>query len=136
MNIKIMLNKDAEINELAKDPDVQVKIKAAIVDGIGTRAVKAVQKELASDINEAVRKAVYEDNTFNLKDSVKEDIKKRVEQAVSFAITTKICDIMEKEFYSIVREKAESYVKQIDRMDIKAIVAGMAAKILERKLSR
>ena len=135
MNVKIMLNKDEEIKELAKDPEVQVKIKAAIVDGIGTRAVKAVQKELSGDIYEAVRKAVY-GRGFGLKDSVKEDIEKRVEKAVDYAITMKLCDIMEKEFYSIVRKKAEEYVAEIDRMDLKSMVEKMAKEILERKLSR
>lgn len=136
MNVKIMLNKDEEIKELAKDPDVRVKIKAAIIDGIGARAVKAVQKELAPDIDEAARKAVYKGNTFNLKDSVKADIERHVGNAVEFAIATKLGDIMEKEFYSLVREKAKSYVAAIDEMDIKSIVEDMVQRILERKLSR
>jgi len=135
MNIKIMLNKDEEIKELSKDPEVQFKIKAAIIDGVGARAVKAVQKELANDINEAVRKAVY-GRGFELKDSVKKDIETYVEKAVDHAITTKLCDIMNKEFHSIVRKKAESFVDKIDCMDITSIVEKMAKDILERKLSR
>lgn len=136
MNVKIMLNKDEEIKELAKDPEVQVKIKAAIVDGIGTRAIKAVQRELASDINEAARKAVYKGNTFNLKDSVKEEIEKRVEQAVDYAIVSKLCDIMEKEFYSRLRKKADEYSEEINHMDLTSIVEKKVAEILERKLRR
>lgn len=136
MNIKIMLNKDEEIKKLAKDPEIQVKIKAAIVDGIGTRAIKAVQKELASDINEAVIKAVYDRRFFYLKDSVQKDIEKHAEQAVNNAITMKIRDIMEKEFYSIVRKKAEEYVEEINHMNLTSIVGEKVAKILERKLSR
>ena len=135
MNVKIMLNKDEEIKELAKDPEVQLKIKAAIIDGIGTRAVKAVQKELTHDIDEAVRKAVY-GRGFGLKESVEKDIERRVEREVGYAITTKLCDIMEKEFYSIVRKKAEDYVAEIDRMDLKSIVERITKEILERKLSR
>lgn len=135
MNVKIMLNKDEEIKELAKDPEVQLKIKAAIIDGIGTRAAKAVQKELTHDIDEAVRKAVY-DRGFGLKESVEKDIERRVEREVGYAITTKLCDIMEKEFYSIVRKKAEDYVAEIDRMDLKSIVERITKEILERKLSR
>ena len=136
MNIKIMLNKDEEIKELAKDPKVQVKIKAAIVDGIGTRAIKAVQKELTPDIDSAVMKAVYNREWYRLKDSVKKDIENHVEKAVNSAITTKIADIMGKEFYSIVRKRAEEYVEKINRMDLTSIVEQKAREILERKLGR
>lgn len=136
MNIKIMLNKDEEIKELAKDPDVKVKIKAAIIDGIVTRAVKAVQKELTRDIDDAANRAVYNGNTFNLKDSVKEDIDKHVQQAVDNAILSKLCDIMEKEFYSTLRKKAEKCVEEINRMDLASIVDRQVKVILERKLSR
>lgn len=136
MNVKIMLNKDEEIKELAKDPEVQVKIKAAIIDGIGTRAVKAVQKELTRDIDEAARRAVYKGNTFNLKDSVREEIEKRVEQAVDYAIVSKLCDIMEKEFYSRLRKKADEYAAEIDKMDVAPIVEKKVKEILERKLGR
>ena len=136
MNVKIMLNKDEEIKELAKDPEVQLKIKAAIVDGIGTRAVKAVQKELTHDIDEAVRKAVYDRGWYGLKDSVKKDIEKRVEQAVDYAITMKLCDIMENEFYSRLRKKADEYAAEIDKMDVAPIVEKKLKEILERKLSR
>lgn len=135
MNVKIMLNKDEEIKELAKDPEVQVKIKAAIIDGIGTRAVKAVQKELAWDIDKAVRKAVY-GNGFRLADSVRKDIDERVKRSVDYAITEKLVDIMENEFYSVVRKKAEEYVEEINRMDLTSIVEKKAREILERKLGR
>jgi hypothetical protein len=136
MNVKIMLNKDEEIKELAKDPEVQLKIKAAIVDGIGTRAVKAVQKELTHDIDEAVRKAVYDRRWYGLKDSVKKDIEKRAEQAVDYAIASKLCDIMENEFYSRLRKKADEYAADIDKMDVASIVEKKLKEILEHKLSR
>ena len=135
MNIKIMLNKDEEIKELAKDPEVQVKIKAAIIDGVGARAAKAIQKELAPDIYRTVRETVYSSG-FGLKDSVKKDIEKHVEKAVDHAITTKLVDIMEKEFSSVVRKKADEYVKGIDRMDLTSIVEKKVKEIIERKLSR
>lgn len=136
MNVKIMLNKDEEIKELAKDPEVQVKIKAAIIDGIGTRVVKAVQKELAHDIDKAVMKAVYSGNWCKLKDSVIKDIEKRAEAAVDDAITMKLAKIMEKEFYSIVRKRAEEYVELINRIDLTSIVEKKVKEILERKLGR
>ncbi len=136
MNVKIMLNKDEEIKELAKDPEVQVKIKTAIIDGIGTRAIKAIHKELARDIDSAVMKAVYDRGWCKLKDSVIKDIEKRAEAAVDDAITTKLSNIMEKEFYSIVRKQAEEYVDAINRMDLMSIVEKKTREILERKFSK
>lgn len=136
MNVKIMLNKDEEIKELAKDPEVQVKIKTAIIDGIGKLAVKAVQKELTPDIDSAVMKAVYVRGWCRLKDSVIKDIEKRAEVAVDDAITMKLAEIMEKEFYSIVRKRAEEYVDVINRIDLTSIVEKKVKEILERKLGR
>ena len=134
MNVKIMLNKDEEIKELAKDPEVQVKIKAAIIDGIGTRAIKAVQNVLARDIETAVEREVYKGHTFNLKNSVSEEIEKRVKQAVDYTIVSKISNIMEKEFYSIVRKRADECVETINQMNLTFIVEKKVKEILERKL--
>lgn len=131
-----ILNKDEEIKELAKDPEVQLKIKVAIIDGIGKLAVKAVQKELSPDIDSAVMKAVYDRGWCKIKDSVNKDIEKRAEQAVEYAITMKLADIMEKEFYSIVRKRAEEYVESINRIDLTSIVEKKVKEILERKLGR
>lgn len=56
--IKMMFNDREAVLELAKDPKVQAKIKAAIVDEVGKRAAKAAQAALDHTIEEAVNLAM------------------------------------------------------------------------------
>lgn len=58
MNIKMMLNDKSSIEELAKDPEIQIRIKDAIVDEIGKRAAKAAQAALNSTVERAVELAM------------------------------------------------------------------------------
>ena len=53
-SVKIMLNDRDAILELAKDPEVEAKVKAAIVDEVGKRAAKAAQAALGTAIANAV----------------------------------------------------------------------------------
>ena len=59
MNIKIMLNKDEEITRLAQDPEVQIRIKNAIVDEVARRTVKAVGAELEPFIDNKVKELLF-----------------------------------------------------------------------------
>lgn len=53
-SVKIMLNDRDAILELAKDPEVEAKVKAVIVDEVGKRAAKAAQAALGAAIANAV----------------------------------------------------------------------------------
>lgn len=57
-SIKIMLNDKAEIERLAADPDVKIKIKKAIVDEVLKRTVKALNDEILDAISREVRSIV------------------------------------------------------------------------------
>ena len=56
--VKMMFNDKEAVLELAKDPEVQVKIKTAIVDEAAKRAAKAIQAALNSTIEDAVNLAM------------------------------------------------------------------------------
>lgn len=49
--VKIMLNDKESIGELARDPEVQIRIKEAIIDEIGKRVVKIFR----ADLDDAIR---------------------------------------------------------------------------------
>lgn len=55
MNVKIMLNDEKSIAELAKDPEVVKEIKKAIIDGVSKRVAKTMEGEIAKAINEEIR---------------------------------------------------------------------------------
>ena len=52
--VKVMLNDRDAILELAKDPEVQAKIKTAIVDEVAKRAAKAAQATFQKTIESVV----------------------------------------------------------------------------------
>lgn len=56
--VKVMLNDQAAIEELVKDPETQILVKNAIVDAVAKRAAKAAQAALDSTIESAVEIAM------------------------------------------------------------------------------
>ena len=61
--ITISLQDKETIKELAKDPDVQIKIKNAVLDGIGKRALKLsnLSDEIISIMERDIRDYFTED---------------------------------------------------------------------------
>lgn len=137
MNIKLMLNKDEEIKKLAKDPEVQIRIKASIVDEIARRAVKAVQAEAGETIDRTVRKAVTDPKTYltRLPKDIRVEIENQAKRSVAKAIIDETSDIMEKEFYSILRRRIKSCLATIDKMDLKLILEDSVKSMLKSKFS-
>ena len=134
--VKIMLNDAEEIRKLAEDPDVQVKIKEAIIDAIGKRAVKTLNNELGGHVDDVVRSFVYPRGCYRLSEKVRKDIEKWVKDAVTTLIDEKTSDILEKEFYSLLRAALSARLAEIKDCDIAKILQNAASKLLERKLTK
>ena len=56
--IKVILNDEKTISELAKDPDVLVRIKDAIIDGVSRRVAKTIESELEDSVRNSIKKAI------------------------------------------------------------------------------
>lgn len=61
--VKIMLNDKESITELANDPDVQIKIKNAIVDTIVKRTVKVLNDDIMNQVRMAINKVIEDIKT-------------------------------------------------------------------------
>lgn len=54
--IKVILNDEKTIVELAKDPDVLVRIKDAIIDGVSRRVAKTIGSELEDRVRSSIQR--------------------------------------------------------------------------------
>lgn len=131
MTVKLMLNKDKEIKRLAQDPEVQIRIKEAIVDAIAKRAVKALDSgEIRKAIDETVKTTLLKDKP-SWQPPLKENIAKRVETAAKDALDDRLHEILvdalpgyEVKFRQILDER----LKEIEKLDF----ADMAQRAVNR----
>ena len=134
--VKIMLNDAEEIRKLAEDPDVQVKIKEAIIDAIGKRAAKTLNDEVRNHVDDIVRSFVYPGLGYRMSEQVRKDIEKQVKDAVHLQIFETLSDMLETEFLSQLRKSISARIDEVKNYDIEKILQNAATKLLERKLTR
>lgn len=136
MTIKIMLNKDEEINKLALDPEVQLKIKAAIMDAIASRAVKAVEKDadLKRFIEEKVHDILFDKRRWGcLNDETSEKIEKYVKKNVETAIFNMSMDEKEK-YVEQFRKAIAERIKALDEIDVKSVFTDAVDRYIRTKM--
>ncbi len=136
MTIKIMLNKDEEINKLALDPEVQLKIKAAIMDAIGSRACKAVDKDyhLTEFINRTVEEYLHgPKHTWCLSDNVEKQIKEHVEQDIFLAIEN-ISSKEPEKYWQMFRDAVDRKLKELENLDVKEVFTKSVDRYIRTKM--
>lgn len=139
MTIKMMLNKDEEIKRLAQDPEVQIRIKEAIVDAIAKRAVKALDSgEIREAINETVKTTLLKDNP-SWQPPLKENIAKRIETAAKDALDDRLHEILvdalpgyEVKFRQILDER----LKEIEKLDFAVMAQRAVNRYVTAKFSQ
>ena len=140
--ITIILQDKETIKELAKDPDVQIKIKDAVLDGIGKRASKIanLSDDIIHKLEEDIRNYFTEtDNSMwnrrnVLKPEFKELIHKEANNAFNLNVSKELLDM-----HKIINERLEE-IKTIimDRitngLNLEKIVSDAAEKVIREKL--
>lgn len=140
--ITIILQDKETIKELAKDPDVQIKIKDAVIDGIGKRASKIAN--LSDDIIHKLEKDIRNyftefDNSMwkkrnVLKPEFKELIRKEANNAFNLSVSKELLDM-----HKIINNRLDE-IKTIimDRitngLNLEKIVSDAAEKVIKEKL--
>lgn len=133
MNKMTLLLQDKEVvNELAKDPDVQIRIKDAIIDGIKGRSLKhlnIVEDRIKEEMKRELFDGSYQQR-FRLE--YQEKIKMGVKPIVSEIISEAQTCCMERinnafsELYDMVRDR-------LDSLDIEKLIREEAQKVIEKK---
>ena len=140
--ITIILQDKETIKELAKDPDVQIKIKDAVLDGIGKRASKIanLSDDIIHKLEEDIRNYFTEtDNSMwnrrnVLKPEFKELIHKEANNAFNLSVSKELLDM-----HKIINNRLDE-IKTIimDRItngiNLEKIVSDAAEKVIKEKL--
>lgn len=140
--ITIILQDKETIKELAKDPDVQIKIKDAVIDGIGKRASKIanLSDDIIHKLEEDIRNYFTEiDNSMWKKRNVlklefKELIRKEANNAFNLSVSKELLDM-----HKIINNRLDE-IKTIitDRitndLNLEKIVSDAAEKVIKEKL--
>lgn len=133
MNKITLLLQDKEvINELAQDPDVQIRIKDAIIDGIKLHSLKHFNV-VKDKIKEEMIRELFDGSCqqrFRVKyqEKIKEGVKPLVSEIISEAQTCCFERINKafSELYNMVRDR-------LDSLDIEQLIREEAQKAIEKK---
>lgn len=146
-SVKIMLNDRDAILELAKDPEVEAKVKAAIVDEVGKRAAKAAQAALGTVIAVVVDQEIKKftmpsrrdpNNLFTqdtwgavtLKPAVVDKIREHVRTELTRQVWDAADEFPEKEE---VRKELRRQVDVAKSMDVKKMLAEAIKEVVKEK---
>lgn len=138
MNIKIMLNKDEEITRLAQDPEVQIKIKNAIVDAVAARTVKAIRNILEDQITRAASGAVFnnpDSYSRKLKPEVEKQIKKVVDDEISVKIFETARDAFD-EFDTRMKQMLKDYEHDFSTYNVEEMLQKAADRFFRERMSK
>jgi len=140
--ITIILQDKETIKELAKDPDVQIKIKDAVLDGIGKRASKIanLSDDIIHKLEEDIRDYFTEtDNSRRerrnvLKPEFKELIRKEANNAFNLSVSKELLDM-----HKIINNRLDDIKATImdminNGLNIEQIVSDAAEKVIREKL--
>lgn len=143
--LKIMLNDSSAIAEIAKDPDVVIEIKKAILDGISKRITKAIEGEIATAIQTAVSKFTHptkENELFSKSFSwgtpmLSRAMREHVEAIVSCKVREEIAEIVDKyEANAQYNEAFERRKKELEEYDFDGAVQKYLSKRLSESASK
>lgn len=141
--ITISLQDKETIKELAKDPDVQIKIKDAILDGIGKRALKIgnlsdeiialMEDDIRNYFTETENHSIFRNRTV-LKPEFRELIHKQASNAFSLIAEKELID-MQKIIKNRVDEIKLTIIDTItNNLNLEKIVSDAAEKVIREKL--
>ena len=142
-----MLNDRDAILELAKDPEIEAKVKAAIVDEVGKRAAKAAQAALgtaiANVVDQEIRKFtmpsrrdpnnLFTQNTWGivtLKPAVVDKIREHVRAELTRQVWDAVDEFPEKEE---IRKELRKQVDFVKSADVNKILRESVEKVVKDK---
>lgn len=146
--LTILLNDKDLIPELIKDKDVQVRIKDAVIDGIGRRAVKLInaQDDFKSGIKRAVRDMIFDKESWGNKFSIEfepiiqNEIKSCLENYIKKSMSKHIDNVVEnhlQEIYAEVKRYNHGLSRQIlEQYDIEKMIKTEIANTVTRIIHR
>lgn len=146
MNIKIMLNKDEEIKRLAADPEIEIKIKNAILDGVGKRVAKTIDKEALKNVEGTCRRYMevmlkergieYNFYTPKIPKWLSDKIQKKVEDLLTIGIENCVRQTFDEMAKTQIEIAVAGKLQELASIDPTAEIKAAADRIIRQKLGR
>lgn len=148
--ISILLQDKHTIEELAKDPEVQIRIKDAIVEGIGRRAAKLINssyaiKEAVSQSSDAIKDSIEKELLTKdgwrktLKDNYADIIRKQVDLEVRHIVSDEVASHL-KTIQDDIAKRIEAYKQRVtsllDGYDLEKVITEQATLEIRRRLDK
>ena len=147
--LTIVLGDKTTIEELAKDPEVQIKIKDAIIEGIGRKCVKVAMssKELKAAVqrvDEVAAKAFKEKflekgGWGGFSDKLTPEYQEIVQDAVRKAVGKEI-EAATKEQLQILTDVVTSFENRVENylngLNLDKVIENVATKVIKDKLAK
>lgn len=122
--LTIVLSDKTTVAELAKDPDVSIKIKDAILDGVMRRLNPIANAVAHSVINEVLAK----NNWGHYTDKLNE----KWEKVVRF----KVAEVVSNEFESAIREEVQkAKMEVLNRLKFELNIENLVEQIVSKRLA-
>jgi hypothetical protein len=146
-SVKIMLNDKDAILELAKDPEVEAKVKAAIVDEVGKRAAKAAQAALGAAIADVVDQEIRKFTMPSRRDpnnlftqntwgnvTLKPEVVQKIRDHVREELTRQVWDVVD-EFpeREEVRKELRKQVDFVKSADVNKMLRESVERVVKEK---
>lgn len=137
--LTVVLQDRTTIMQLMEDPDVQIRVKNAVVDQLGKRALKL--SNITSDILAEVKKNLNEEFIVSkvyykeLKKEYKDKIRHEAQIAFGDIIREEL-DLMRSEIRMALRDKKAEMLEQINDINLETIIIEVAEKVIKQKLGR
>lgn len=147
MNVKIMLNKDEEIKRLAADPAIELRIKNAIIDGVGKRVAKAlgdesmerIKRECRQELNRELEKRCLLKRgylrTLEISNELRDAIRQEAKSLLSMAIQNCVNETFDSIGRSTIEMMVASRVQKLENMDCEKVIADAAERVVRNRLS-
>ena len=148
MNVKIMLNKDEEIKRLAADPAIELRIKNAIIDGVGKRVAKCLGEEGMERITRECRKELHEElerqsfikrdswmRSLEISNELRNAIRQEAQSLLSMAIQNCVNETWNSMGRSTIEMMVASRIQELEKMDCKKVIADAAERVIRNRLS-
>ena len=147
MNVKIMLNKDEEIKRLAADPEIEIRIKDAIIDGVGKRVAKAlgdesmerIKRECRQELNRELEKRCLLKRgylrTLEISNELRDAIRQEAKSLLSMAIQNCVNEVFNSIGRSTVEMMVASRIQELEKMDCNKVIADAAERVVRNRLS-
>ena len=152
MKVKVQINDKQSVEELlANNPDIEVKIKNAIVDEVAKRSAKAINEILHGTVEHAVGEAVArfcsEKNNqeifctgcwgnITLTNKAKEAVQQHVDRVLMEKFYDTVLEVPEVVQYTEkVKQAVNAKIERIRDMDVEDMLVREAYKALDRQLA-